>query len=130
MDGQALDHALDVLGSAKYVSLTTFRRDGTPVPTPVWIARDGGRLLVITGAASGKVKRLRHTARVVVAPCDMRGRVTGSAFDATAHQLDEEGTATANSLISAKYGLMAKLMGLVERLQRRSTDRIGIEINL
>ena len=40
--------ALDVLGQSRYIRLTTFRRDGTPVPTPVWQVRDGDRLLVIT----------------------------------------------------------------------------------
>jgi PPOX class probable F420-dependent enzyme len=61
---------------AKYVSLTTFRRDGTPVATPVWIVRHDDGWACTTGSTSGKVKRLRHTSRVEVAPCDARGRIT------------------------------------------------------
>ncbi|MGQ7296671.1 PPOX class F420-dependent oxidoreductase [Quadrisphaera sp. KR29] len=79
--GAADSAALIALSRQTYVRLTTFRRDGTPVPTPVWVVADrsalGGRdgdLLVITGARAGKVKRLRHTGRVLVVPCDQRGR--------------------------------------------------------
>jgi PPOX class probable F420-dependent enzyme len=51
---------LDELGSAKYVSLTTYRKDGTAVPTPVWMVRDGDELAVWTNARTGKVKRIRR----------------------------------------------------------------------
>ncbi|MFM7508351.1 MAG: PPOX class F420-dependent oxidoreductase [Actinomycetota bacterium] len=64
---------------ARYVSLTTFRRDGTPVATPVWIVRHDDGWACTTGSASGKVKRLRHTSRVEVAPCDARGRIAEDA---------------------------------------------------
>lgn len=64
---------------AKYVSLTTFRRDGTPVATPVWIVRHDDGWACTTGSASGKVKRLRHTSQVEVAPCDARGRIADDA---------------------------------------------------
>ena len=64
---------------AKYVSLTTFRRDGTPVATPVWVVRHDDGWACTTGSTSGKVKRLRHTSRVEVAPCDARGRVADDA---------------------------------------------------
>jgi hypothetical protein len=52
---------IDDVAGERFVSLTTFRRDGTPVATPVWIARDGDALVVTTPADSGKVKRLRST---------------------------------------------------------------------
>ena len=67
------------LARAKYVALTTFRRDGTPVSTPVWNVRhsdaSGDGFACTTGADSGKVKRLRNDDRIEVAPCDVRGRV-------------------------------------------------------
>jgi hypothetical protein len=56
------------LAGEQFVSVTTFRRDGTPVPTPVWIAQDGDALVVTTPAGTGKVKRLRHDPRVEPAP--------------------------------------------------------------
>ena len=60
--------------AGKYMSLTSFRRDGSPVATPVWFVPDDGRLLVITDAESFKVKRIRRNPAVTVAACTMRGR--------------------------------------------------------
>jgi uncharacterized protein len=57
------------LGRERYISITTFRRDGTPVATPVWVVAEGGRLYVWTGAQTGKAKRIRHHPAVTVAPC-------------------------------------------------------------
>jgi PPOX class probable F420-dependent enzyme len=76
------------LPHSQYVSLTTFRRTGAPVATPVWAAPDGESLIVWTRADSGKVKRLRHTSRVTVAPCDVRGRVQAPPVDGVATFVD------------------------------------------
>jgi hypothetical protein len=133
------ENAVQLLGAGEYLSLTTYRRDGTPVPTPVWVVHEEGRLHVITDADSGKVKRLRHTARVEVAPCDMRGSVTGPAHPATAELLDAAGTERVMTLVSAKYGwkaraigAMAAARGMVERARGRAPGpgRIGIRIEL
>jgi uncharacterized protein len=84
--------------------LTTFRRDGTAVATPVWFVADGGTLLVWTGESTWKVKRLRHDPHVEVAICDFRGRelgprARGSATidDDTEHVLAYSGPSTAGS---------------------------------
>ena len=66
---------LTALAHERFVSLTTYRRDGRGVATPVWVARDGDALVVITPEGTGKLKRLRHTSRVTLRPCDRRGRV-------------------------------------------------------
>lgn len=63
------------LGREKYVELTTFRRNGDPVRTPVWVGAGRGDLLVFTAPDSGKVKRLRNDPRVELAPCGRRGEV-------------------------------------------------------
>ncbi|GGT51935.1 PPOX class F420-dependent oxidoreductase [Streptomyces purpureus] len=63
----------------RYVSLTTYRKNGTPVATPVWFALDGEELVVWTRSDSWKVKRLRNDPRVVVTPCDARGRIAPGA---------------------------------------------------
>jgi hypothetical protein len=103
------------LGDEKYLLLTTFRRDGTPVASPVWAASlDEAKIGFWTSSGSGKVKRLAHTERVTVQPCDARGRVregTESA-EATARvvtgpELDEIG-----EKIRAKYGFMTKITKL------------------
>src|SRR6476620_11819223 len=72
------------LFQGKYLSLTSFRRDGSGVATPVWFVADNGHLLVETDADSYKVKRIRRDPHVRIAVCDARGRRRGEAVDAEA----------------------------------------------
>lgn len=112
--------ALDVLGRAKYVRLTTFRKDGTPVPTPVWLVRDGDHLLVITGGGTGKVKRLRHTPRVLLAPSDGRGRVKQGVTDVegTGEVLtDAAELERLVGLLKRRYGIAYSIATFVQRLR-------------
>jgi PPOX class probable F420-dependent enzyme len=112
---------------SEYVSLTTFRRSGVPVPTPVWAASDGEDLVVWTRTDTGKVKRLRHTARVTVAPCDFRGTTKGDAVDGVAEIIDHAEWPQALAALRRDYGLRFQLGyvtgRVVQRLSRRSTDR-------
>nr|WSX49046.1 PPOX class F420-dependent oxidoreductase [Streptomyces sp. NBC_00974] len=96
---------LEELGKARYVSLTTFRKDGTPVATPVWAVADGGELYVWTRSDSWKVKRIRNSGRVAVVPCDARGRVAEGAapMEGEARLLDEAGLTRVRKLLSRKY---------------------------
>ena len=110
------------LAESTYVSLTTFRRDGTPVATAVWVAADGDALVVVTGAESGKVRRIRANGNVTVAPCDVRGRVRGDAVPGRAVVQDDEGTARTLELIRKRYGLLARLFA------RGGTGFAGIRI--
>jgi PPOX class probable F420-dependent enzyme len=124
---------IDRLAAGQYLLLTTIKRDGTPLPTAVWVARDDDSLYVVTPLETGKVKRLRHTERVLLAPCDMRGRPTGPEIEGTARLLDAEGTTKARRLIDAKYGLMSKVMGFLDvavRNRGKPTERIGVEISV
>lgn len=124
---------LATLGASKYISLTTFRKDGTPVATPVWLVRDGDTLRVYTQADSGKAKRIRNNPTVTVAPCDARGRLKGDSAPGTAALLDAAGTAATGAMIEKRYGLIGKLfLWRARRAARRagmSTD-VGIEIRL
>ena len=101
---------LATLGNAKYLSLTTYRKDGTPVATPVWLVRDGDTLRVITQADSGKAKRIRNNAQVLLAPCDARGNLKGESVAGTAALQDPAETARTGSLIEKRYGLLGKLL--------------------
>lgn len=128
---------LDTLGRAKYVSLTTFRSDGTPVATPVWVVRDDAVLRILTDPASGKVRRLRADPRVRLSPCDMRGRVKEGALvaDGTAVLDDEEGTARTMEMIERRYGLMGRILGwLNARRARRAAagpvQHVGLRVSL
>lgn len=73
------DATLDELADEKFVSLTTFRKNGVGVPTPVWVGRDGDALVVTTPVGSGKVKRLRRNPTVELRPCSRRGTVEDDA---------------------------------------------------
>ena len=97
------------LRNARYISLTTYRRDGTPVATPVWSAMGDGRLYVQTGRDSGKVKRLRRDPRVTLARCRASGRISGPAVAGRARILDAEDAETAARLLRRKYGWQKRL---------------------
>ena len=92
----------------KYISLTTFRKNGSGVPTPVWFGEQDDKLYVMTISTMGKVKRIRNNAQVRVAPCTIRGKVTGPDFPATARLLPPEDFSKARATITRKY-LMARL---------------------
>ncbi|MFF7199815.1 PPOX class F420-dependent oxidoreductase [Streptomyces sp. NPDC008141] len=91
--------------AAKYISVTTFRKNGTGVATPVWFAEDGGKLYAWTRTDSWKVKRLRNDPRVVVSVCDVRGRIAEGAptAEGTAELLDAATTARIRKLLARKY---------------------------
>ena len=127
------------LSAEKYVLFTTYRRDGTPVATAVWtVTLDDGRLGFWTSSGSGKAKRLAHTERVLVQPCDARGRVKagtqpaeGTARLVTGAELDAIG-----AKIKAKYGFATKVTkwlgtigGIVKRKRIPYGDR-GVIITL
>ncbi len=96
----------------KYILLTTFKRDGTPVPTPVWVVPlEGGTVGLWTSSGSGKVKRLAHTSRVTVQACDVRGRVKeGSVpIEASAEMVSGPEYAVIQAKVKAKYGVMTSI---------------------
>jgi PPOX class probable F420-dependent enzyme len=94
-----------MFASARYVSVTTFRKNGTGVATPVWFAVDGGELFLWTRTDSWKVKRLRNDSRVVVTVCDVRGKIEEGAptAEGTARLLDGAELGVVRRLLSRKY---------------------------
>ena len=122
---------LDALTRARYISLTTYRKDGTAVATPVWHVVQDGLLYVWTEAGSWKVKRLRNDARVGVVVCDVRGRIAPDAARAegTGRVLDAAGTEKVRRLLGRKY-LLARLGDWSARLtgRRRKHPVVALEI--
>ncbi|WP_371515739.1 PPOX class F420-dependent oxidoreductase [Kitasatospora sp. NBC_01300] len=118
------------LSSGSYLLVTTYKKDGTTVPTPVWVVRDGEALGVWTVADSWKVKRIRNRADVLVGPCDVKGRPTGERYPATAEILGPERTAAYRTLLRQKYGLLGVLTLLGSRLRRGERGTVGIRITL
>jgi PPOX class probable F420-dependent enzyme len=116
------------LAEGKYLLLTTFRKDGTPVPTPVWVTGDDGGLIVWTAADSGKVKRIRRNRDVEVGPCDVRGNPTGASVPARAEILDDAGSDRARELIARKYGILGRITMFGSRLRRGRKGTVGIAV--
>jgi len=122
---------LDEIGRNSYVSLTTYRKDGTAVATPVWFVVNGGELLVISNADAWKVKRIRNHNHVVVTVCDFRGKVTPGApsVEGTARLLDEADTDAGRALLARKYALSRIGNRFTRILHLRKPPVIGIAVS-
>jgi uncharacterized protein len=111
----------DLAAAERYVSLSTFRRNGDAVRTPVWIAGLGdGRLGVITAPDAGKVKRVRNDARVTLERCDMRGRIPEGApvWTGTAVIVEAEEASAVERAVGRKYGMQYRLMTIGSALKK------------
>jgi PPOX class probable F420-dependent enzyme len=126
---------LEALRNEKYISLTTFRRDGRAVATPVWFVIEGEHLLVSTGSNTGKVKRIRHNPEVTVAACTARGQVKGPVLHATAVILRESTTVHVERLFTSRYPVAKPVIGALNRLVRLIRRQpvmtsVGLQISL
>jgi PPOX class probable F420-dependent enzyme len=104
----------------RFLSVTSFKRDGTGVATPMWFVSDGNRLFALTDLQSPKVRRVRRNPRVLVAPCRPSGKLRGEPVPARAEVL----TATADlervhNLLTERYKISYRLVMLIYRLGRR-----------
>jgi PPOX class probable F420-dependent enzyme len=121
---------VDEIGRSKYVSLITYRKDGTAVATPVWHAVNGGELFIVSAAEAWKVKRIRNNSQVVVTVCGVRGKIAPGAPSApgTARLLDEAGTESARTLLARKYVLSRMGNWFTKTLHLRRPPVVGIAV--
>jgi PPOX class probable F420-dependent enzyme len=108
-----------IAADEQYVLLTTYKRDGTAVSTPVWWVDNGdGTFGFWTSSTSGKAKRLAHTPRVTVQPCNMRGVVKegSSPEEATARIVSGAELDAIRQRVVAKYGFMTKITKLLAKI--------------
>ena len=117
----------------KYLSLETFRQDGTGVKTPIWFAEHEGSFFGYSLADAYKVKRIRNNPRVRVAPCDLRGKVHGEWVEGRARILDPQQDAMeyagGQRLLVNKYGLIKRLADLFAKVRPRKRAGIVIEFD-
>ena len=121
-----LDAALAALADERFVSLTTFRKSGEAVSTPVWIARDGDALIVTTPDGTGKVKRLRNNSSVELRPCDRMGKVADDAprVAGVAEIVDTDSAReTQGHIFLSKYRLEYRIFMLIERLGKKGQKK-------
>lgn len=110
------------LGSQKFVSLTTFKRNGDAMASPMWIVGEGGLLWAWTPADAWKVKRIRHNPRITLTPCGRTGKVQPgeTVVDGTAEVVtDPEDVTRVEALIKRKYGLEFRIVTLIEAIAAR-----------
>ncbi len=113
----------ELLRAQQYCLLTTFRKDGTPVPTPMWFAVDGDEIVMMTKGQTAKVKRIRNQEKVKVGPCHGGGRPTGPQLEAQARVLTEpEDLARIDKILNDRYGLKRKILRWALRLAKDKTD--------
>lgn len=114
------------LQNQTYMNLTTYRKSGVAVTTPVWFAQEGDKLYVFTAGESGKVKRIRNNGTVEVAPCNASGKPLGASQSAIARLLSPEEGKRADAIVTRKYGWQKRIFGLVGMIRR--TQPFYIEI--
>jgi uncharacterized protein len=120
------------IAASKQISLTTYRKDGTPVATAVWHVAEGNTLTTVSAADAWKVKRIRRNPQVDVVACDIRGKVAPGAqpVRGTAALLDPSETETARRLLERRY-ITARIGGGLSRLLRiKRPPGIAIVITL
>lgn len=106
----AIGGTFQALRTSKYTLLITFRRNGDPVPSPVWAAVDGdGRLYLLTEKDSGKVKRIRNNPKVILAPATLRGKPKGPPVAGSSRVLPPEEWAHAEETLARFYGFGRRL---------------------
>ncbi len=106
---------------ARCVALTTYKKDGTPVTTPMWVAVDGNRILTTSDFDAWKLKRIKRDPRARLAPCTIRGRVTGEFVDGQARVLSPAETDEAIAGKKRRYALFRVMV-------RVRKPQVGIEI--
>ncbi|MBA2713909.1 MAG: PPOX class F420-dependent oxidoreductase [Rubrobacteraceae bacterium] len=119
----------ELLEGHRYIRLTTFRKSGEAVSTPVWFELVGDKAYVFTSANSGKAKRIRNNSRVVVTPSNFRGRpkVQGS-IEAEARLMNEDEEEMPNRVIDEKYGWQYRLFNFVIGLPRNPPEHVFLEL--
>jgi len=114
--------AVSALADEKFVSLTTFKKDGGAVASPMWIGRDGDHLFFWTPADSWKAKRAKNNPDVIMAPCGRRGNVRAGAVQVHGEAEVVADPATVERLagvIRRKYGVEFHIVTFIERLLAR-----------
>lgn len=119
---------IEQFNKQSYLNLETFRKSGVGVRTPVWFVEDGGVLWVVTGEASGKVKRIRNNASVKIVPSGMRGEPKGEWVDARASLATQEAAEQVERLMKRKYGLQKALFELFGGMSKTGSAILKLEL--
>ena len=103
---------LEQFSKQKYINLETYKRDNTPVKTPVWFVIDKGLVYIITRESTGKVKRLKNNQNVRVVPCSFKGEIKNEWVNGKAQKVTGSEADNVIKLRKKKYGFAVRLSGL------------------
>ncbi|MEV6634309.1 PPOX class F420-dependent oxidoreductase [Actinoplanes sp. NPDC051470] len=120
---------LEQIGAAKYALLTTFRKDGSAVGTPLWVMPDGAEIAFWTPKSTHKVKRIRNNPRVTVQACDFRGNTTGDVVEGQARFGTREDRKRVSAELGRKYGLFGRLSLIGSRIRRGAEGTVIILVH-
>ena len=112
----------------KYLSLETYKRDNTPIQTPVWFVIDNDQLYITTKETTGKVKRLRNNQNARIAVCSMKGDIKSNWVDVGLEKIPEESNVEKIvKLRKKKYGFSARLVSMFTS-QKDKTMAYSIQV--
>ena len=123
-----MEDKLSLFLDQKYVNLETYKKDGTPVRTPVWFMIDNDIIYVITREKTGKVKRLKNNQNIRIVPCSFTGEFKNEWINGMAQKITGEEAEKAIKLRKKKYGLSARIAGLFSS-QKGNPIVYSIEFN-
>ena len=108
-----MDSRFDQFIDQKYLSLETYKRDNTPIQTPVWFVTDKEQFYITTKETTGKVKRLRNNQNARIAVCSMKGDIKSDWVDVGLEKISEESDfEKIIKLRKKKYGFSARLISM------------------
>ena len=123
-----MDSRFDQFIDQKYLSLETYKRDNTPVQTPVWFVTDNDQLYITTKETTGKVKRLRNNQNARIAVCSMKGDIKSNWVDVGLEKISEESDVEKIvKLRKKKYGFSARLISMFTS-QKGKTVAYSIQV--
>ena len=107
-----MGNKLEQFLNQKYINLETYKKDGTPIRTPVWFVIDKNLIYVITRDSTGKVKRLRNNQNVRIVPCSFKGEPKNEWVKGAAEKITGDEADKVIKLRKKKYGMFARLIGI------------------
>src|SRR5436305_13498460 len=116
--------SIDGLKGRKYCVLVSYRKNGQPMPSPVWFGVADGKVYFLTSPDGFKVKRMRNNPDVRVAPCTSRGQPTGPPFLGKARVVDEHEAAAAERAVRSNYGVGRRIYTVFSG----SVDSVYVEV--
>ena len=126
----ASSNPLAVLDGHKFANLTTLRKNGQEVTTPVWFVKDGENIDVVTTQSTGKVKRLHNNPAARIGPSNQRGKPLGAQIAVVGRLLGESENAPVLQALNAKYGLMKRVIDLMLKLRGMLNQRVYLEFKV